>query len=188
VKTRLADDVGPSAAAEIYWQMGLKIVAATVGSGHRTVVWFSPAEEATYVREWLDGVARLEFRLQVGLNLGARLIHAFGCHFADGAGRVVIIGTDCPGVDRRLINQAFTALGEHDVVIGTALDGGYYLIGLAAPQPALFRSIPWSTPAVAAQTRTRAHALGLSCHLLRPLRDVDTARDARALGLLPPGL
>src|SRR5437879_11984947 len=107
-------------------------------------------------------------------------------HFADGAKRVVIIGTDCPGVTRHLIHQAFTALGRRDVALGPALDGGYYLIGLAAPQAALFRGISWSTGAVAAQTRTRADALGLSCHLLRPLRDVDTARDARAVGLLRP--
>jgi len=96
----------------------------------------------------------------------------------------VIIGTDCPGVSRHLIHQAFTALGRRDVVLGPALDGGYYLIGLAAPQAALFRGISWSTGTVAAQTGTRAHSLGLSCHLLRPLRDVDTARDARAVGLL----
>jgi len=89
-------------------------------------------------------------------------------------------------VTRHLIHQAFTALGRRDVALGPALDGGYYLIGLAAPQAALFRGISWSTGTVAAQTRTRAHALGLSCHLLRPLRDVDTARDARAVGLLRP--
>jgi len=186
VKTRLADDVGPSAAAEVYWQMGIKIVAATAGSSHRSVLWFTPPEEAAYVREWLDRVAHLEFRPQVGRDLSARLTHAFARHFADGARRVVIIGTDCPGVSRHLIHQAFTALGRRDMVLGPALDGGYYLIGLAAPHAALFRGISWSTGSVAAQTRTRADALGLSCHLLRPLRDVDTARDARAVGLLRP--
>jgi len=184
VKTRLAADVGPSAAAEVYWQMGFKIVATTAGLGYRTVLWFTPADEGAYVREWLERAARLEFRPQAGRDLGTRLTHAFARHFAEGAKRVVIIGTDCPGVSRHLIHQAFTALGRRDVVLGPALDGGYYLVGLAAPQAALFRGISWSTGTVAAQTRTRAHSLGLSCHLLRPLRDVDTARDARAVGLL----
>src|SRR5206468_12589549 len=84
------------------------------------------------------------------------------------------------------VRAAFAALGRRDVVLGPARDGGYYLIGLAAPQPALFRSVAWSTATVAVETRARARALGLSCHLLRPLRDVDTARDARLLGLLRP--
>src|SRR3989442_12354416 len=131
--------------------MGIKIGAATGGSSHRLVVWFPPPEEAAYVREWLDRVARLEFRPQVGRDLGARLTHAFARHFADGAKRVVIIGTDCPGVTRHLIHQAFTALGRRDVALGPALDGGYYLIGLAAPQAALFRGISRSTGAGAGQ-------------------------------------
>src|SRR5207244_2443672 len=85
----------------------------------------------------------------------------------------------CPGVDGRLVRAAFTALGRRDVVLGPARDGGYYLIGLAAPEPALFRGIAWSTAVVAVETRARARALGLSCHLLRRLRDVAPARDAR---------
>lgn len=186
VKTRLAEEIGPSGAAEVYWRMGRQVVAATAGSGHRTTVWFTPPREAAFVREWLGGVGRIELRPQVGTSLRARLANAFARQFAEGAGRAVVIGTDCPGVNRRLITEAFTALGESDVVIGPALDGGYYLIGLSAPQPALFRGISWSTAAVAVQTRTRARALGLSCHLLRPLRDVDTARDARLVGLLKP--
>jgi len=69
VKTRLAADVGPSAAAEVYWQMGFKIVATTAGLGYRTVLWFTPADEAAFVREWLERAARLEFRPQVGRDL-----------------------------------------------------------------------------------------------------------------------
>jgi uncharacterized protein len=187
VKTRLAVAIGPSGAAELYWRLGRQVVGSAAGSGYRTTVWFTPAREGQFVREWLNGVARVAFRAQAGTTLGDRLANATASEFAEGARRVVIVGSDCPGVDRRLIQQAFTALGEHDVVLGPALDGGYYLIALAAPQPALFRGISWSTAAVAVQTRARARALGLSCHLLQPLRDVDTERDARGLGLLGPG-
>jgi rSAM/selenodomain-associated transferase 1 len=183
VKTRLAEDIGPSGAAEVYWRLGRQIVAATAGSGYQTTVWFTPAAEGAFVREWLDGVGRVAFRPQVGANLGDRLASAFVSEFAAGARRVVMIGSDCPGVNRGIIQEAFNALGAHDVVLGPALDGGYYLIGLAAPQPGLFRGVAWSTAGVARQTRARAAALGLSCRVLRPLRDVDTARDARVLGL-----
>lgn len=183
VKTRLAEEVGVSTAAEVYWQLGRRVVAAAAGSGHHTTVWFTPQGEGAFVREWLAGIGPVELRPQAGGGLGVRLASAFARHFAEGAERAVIIGTDCPGIDRRLITAAFRALGSFDVVMGPAVDG-YYLLGLREPQPALFRGIAWSTGAVAAQTRARAAELGLACHLLRPLRDVDRARDARVLGLL----
>jgi glycosyltransferase A (GT-A) superfamily protein (DUF2064 family) len=87
-------------------------------------------------------------------------------------------------VDRRVVNEAFTALTRFDLVMGPTLDGGFYLLGLRGPAPELLHDVRWGTGAVVAQTRSRAAALGLCTQLLRPLRDVDTARDARALGLL----
>jgi uncharacterized protein len=184
VKRRLAEEVGASTAAEVYWQTGRRVVAAAVGSGYRTIVWYRPAQEAAHIREWLEGLDRVELRPQTSGHLGFRLAAAFARHFGDGADRVVLIGTDCPGVDQRLVTEAFTGLGSADVVLGPTLDGGYYLIGLREPQPALFQDIPWGSTVAFAQTRARAQALGLTLRLLRPLRDVDTAQDARAWGLL----
>jgi uncharacterized protein len=184
VKTRLGAAIGAAGAATLYQRLGRRVVGAVAGSGYRTTVWFTPAGRGRYVREWLAGTGPVAFRPQHGVGLGARLIHAFAREFAAGARRVVIVGSDCPQVDRRVIRSAFTALDRYDVVLGPALDGGYYLIGLSAPRPALFRAIAWSTAAVARETRARAGALGLSCRVLRPLRDVDTVRDARATGLL----
>lgn len=186
VKRRLAEEVGPSTAAEVYWQCGRRVVAASAGSGYRTIVWYRPAHEAAHVREWLEGLDRVELRPQTSGNLGSRLAAAFGRHFAEGADRVVLIGTDCPGVDQRLVTEAFTALGTADVVLGPTLDGGYYLIGLREPQPGLFQDISWGSSVTLAQTRARARALKLDFRLLPPLRDVDTAQDARAWGLLKP--
>jgi glycosyltransferase A (GT-A) superfamily protein (DUF2064 family) len=63
------------------------------------------------------------------------------------------------------------------VVVGPALDGGYWLIGLRAAQPALFENIAWSTDAVLGETLQRARSLGLRIQLLRILGDVDTESD-----------
>jgi rSAM/selenodomain-associated transferase 1 len=164
--------------------MGRDIVAAAAGVADRTTVWFAPRREGAAVRRWLAGVGGLAFRAQAGRTLGDRLAAAFAREFATGARHVVIIGSDCPGLDARRLRAAFAALRRRDVVLGPALDGGYYLIGLARPAPRLFRGIAWSTAGVAAQTLRRARALGLRWHLLPPLRDVDTAADARAVGLL----
>src|SRR5262249_27537309 len=67
--------------------------------------------------------------------------------------------------------------GKHDVVIGPARDGGYWLIGLRARQPELFRQIKWSTSDVLHSTLRRAKAAGLTVKLLRELADVDTSLD-----------
>ena len=177
VQTRLAEDVGPSAAAEVHWQIGRRIVAQVAGSGHRTTVWFTPPSESAFVREWLEGLGRVELRPQSAGTLGDRLAHAFARHFADGARRAVLVAGDCPGVDRRLVTEAFTALSACDVVLGPTSAGGYYLVGLRAPHPGLFRG-------PVARLRTRAVGTGLSLRLLRPLRAVRTLQDARLLGLL----
>jgi uncharacterized protein len=184
VKTRLARELGRRGAAEVYRRMGRQVVAGVVGPGYRTTVWFAPRSEGRLVREWLDSAERVAFRPQVGTGLGARLSAAFAREFRAGARCVVMIGSDCPGVDRRVVREAFSALSDWDLVLGPALDGGYYLIGLAAPAPGLFRGIAWSTEGVMSQTLARASTLGLSHQALSPLRDVDTARDAHAWGLL----
>lgn len=184
VKTRLTEDVGPSTAAELYWQVGRRVVTSVAGSGYRTIIWFTPSTEGAFVREWLDGVGRVELRPQGGGALGERLVQAFARHFADGARRAIIVGMDCPGIERRHVAEAFTALDAHDVVLGPTQAGGVYLIGLREPQPALFRGVHWSSAAVQAQLKARAADARLAPHLLRPLREVETLQDARVLGLL----
>jgi rSAM/selenodomain-associated transferase 1 len=187
VKTRLAAEVGVGQAAELYRSLGRRVVAASVGRGHDTVVWFAPGRAHRAVRDWLNDLGVAGFQAQVSGALGTRLAAAFRQHFRQGARRVIVIGSDCPGVDARLVSRAFVALDEDDLVLGPTRDGGYYLIGLRAPALQLFRGIAWSTEAVLEQTLTRARQLELSTAVLPALRDVDTASDARALGILPRG-
>ena len=132
------------------------------------------------MRAWLRGPRVSSFRPQVNGDLGCRLQAAFASHFAEGAARVVVIGSDC-----QIVVQAFRALEHCDVVLGPALDGGYYLLGLKGPHPSLFDAIPWSSARVLAATEARARTLSLATSRLALLRDVDTLTDARALGLVP---
>ena len=176
--------IGPAAAAALYRRLGRQVLAAAAGPGYQTIVWFAPSASRDAVRSWLDGLGAAAFHAQAAGNLGTRLAHAFARSFAAGDRAVVIIGTDAPGVNRRIVTAAFRSLRAHDLVLGPSLDGGYYLIGLSAPQPALFRGIPWSTGDVLRATEAEARVLGLSVRLLEPLRDVDSGSDARALGLL----
>ncbi len=93
------------------------------------------------------------------------------------ASAAVIIGTDCPGLDARTLEEAFDSLHSHDVVLGPARDGGYYLIGLRASAPVLFQNMAWGTEVVLEETLRRAEAMGLTVHRLGVLDDVDVPAD-----------
>ena len=93
------------------------------------------------------------------------------------ADSVVIIGTDCPELDSALVQQAFVYLHSHEVVIGPASDGGYYLIGMRAHFPMLFADMPWSTSTVFEETLLRCRQSDLAVAVLSVLSDVDEWKD-----------
>ena len=177
VKSRLAAGVGPPAALAVYRELLAITNAAILAAGVPATVWL--ADTATIVptaaeaREW----AAHAICGQPEGDLGERMTAAFAAAFAAGAGRVAIIGTDCPGLRAAHLTEAFAALATADVVIGPATDGGYYLLGMNKLQPDLFRNKTWSTDSVLAETLADAHRLGLRVALLPELRDVDTAAD-----------
>lgn len=118
---------------------------------------------------------------QEGDDLGQRMSRAFDALFARGYHQVLIVGTDVPSLPLDHYKQSLALLETHDLVLGPARDGGYYLIGLKKPAPALFQDIPWSTDRVLALTREKAGQLGWRDALLPEWRDVDTLDDLRAL-------
>ncbi len=140
----------------------------------------SPASDHVFfkVMEERQAVRLLD---QVGPDLGARMVHAFETLFARGYHRILIIGTDAPTLPLSTYHDAFSLLAAHDVVLGPALDGGYYLIGLKQPAPELFAEIPWSTDQVLALTQRKAAELGLTVGLLKEWRDIDTLPDLQRL-------
>lgn len=114
-------------------------------------------------------------------DLGDRLRRAVESWAApDGSRPVVIVGSDCPALDARHIFEASQRLSTVDLVLGPALDGGYYLIALRRGCDALFRGVSWGASRVLEQTVDRAARAGLTCSLLEPLRDVDRPEDLAA--------
>ena len=116
-----------------------------------------------------------EFRPQSDGDLGRRLSAAL--NDPEGFQPTVIVGTDCPDLSDDNAQKAFAALDEYDVVLGPALDGGYYLIGMRRFVPALFQDIAWGTSTVLVQTQRIAAEHGLRVFLLDPLPDVDEPAD-----------
>jgi rSAM/selenodomain-associated transferase 1 len=114
--------------------------------------------------------------LQEGRGLEDALGRTFARHVA--AGPVAIVSSDVPGLPPDSLARTFAALdGGADVVLGPALDGGYWLIAMAEHHPELFREIPWSTPAVLGVTLARCGEAGLRVELLDAWRDLDTVVD-----------
>jgi hypothetical protein len=93
---------------------------------------------------------------------------------------------DTPQVTPALLSAGLDAAIHGDAVFGAALDGGYWSIGLHAPDPDVFAGVPMSTPQTGAVQRARLAALGHATAILPPLRDVDTFADARAVAALAP--
>lgn len=118
---------------------------------------------------------------QRGVTLGDRMHAAFEEVFAHGYSSVAIVGSDLPTLPSAYIDDALDRLGKDAgaAVVGPAADGGYYLIGLRAPAPELFASIPWSTPGVLAATVSAAERAGLRVTRLPRWYDVDEPRDLR---------
>lgn len=113
-------------------------------------------------------------------DLGRRLQRVIADRFAGGCDRLVVVGCDCPLMGPEDLSTALDRLARHDVVIGPATDGGYYLLGLSEPAPALFTSIDWGSSQVADQTRHRAREAGLTVAQLSARRDLDEYDDILA--------
>jgi rSAM/selenodomain-associated transferase 1 len=180
VKTRLAAEIGERQALRLYRIMAARTLAAAREAGLEASIWFTPADAGPEMRHWLgeDWV----MRPQASGDLGARL--AAAAEAVDPGRRWLAVGADCPRLDARLLREAVGAIAEGLVVLGPTLDGGYYLVGGRAPLPDIFSDMPWSTERLLDATRARLAAAGVPWRELRMLRDVDTAEDARAEGLL----
>lgn len=174
VKTRLAEALGPEGSCAAYRRL-VETLLETLAPLAAVELCFSPSDAGTEVKPWLrTGWSMIP---QTSGDLGERIQSAFATHFLTDAQRVVLIGSDCPELTVRDIEDACFALEEHDVVLGPARDGGYWLIGLRSPQPMLFTGMPWSTDRVFAETKRRAHEHDLRVAVLRELSDVDTITD-----------
>ena len=177
-KTRLIPALGPEGAADLHrrmseytltWARELKNTSAV-----SLEVRYEGGDE-NQVGQWIG--SDIPCCPQGNGDLGARMARAFNEAFSLGMGRVIVVGTDCPGLTGDLVQIAFEKLRDKDLVVGPAKDGGYYLIGLRVFIPQLFGGIPWGTDEVLHRTLGIAGDLKLRVFLLEPLADVDRPED-----------
>lgn len=176
-KTRLIPALGAEGAANLARRMLAHTLVQALAVGAQAVeLCMSPAPSDP---AW-QGVAlpqTLERSDQGEGDLGARMNRAMNRALARRQGPVLLMGTDCPALSAADIAEAGRQLEHHDAVLVPVADGGYVLIGLRAPSPALFTGMAWSTPAVAAETLRRMASGGLRVWQGPPLHDIDEPAD-----------
>lgn len=182
VKTRLARNLGDRRAALVYRALGTHVIEGLKGGTYRMIVAYTPAKAWQPLREWLG--PDVELVPQVEGDLGERMAVAVR-HGVVAGGSVCLVGSDAPDVDRAVVDEAFGALDDVDLVLGPARDGGYYLIAMNEAYTQLFTGIEWSTQSVLEDTLRIAREMGLSVHLLAELTDVDTV-DSLPDAFMPP--
>lgn len=179
VKTRLAATMGDERALAIYLKLAshTRSVASEVNCDR--VVWYSDFVDTE--DNWPNDVFLKE--RQRGETLGDRMQVAFDRAFQDGYQRACIIGTDCLELTSEILSEAFNKLNTHDAVIGPALDGGYYLLGMKEFHSEFFNKKVWSTNTVFENTVKDFERLKLSFILLPTLIDIDEERDLPSIGI-----
>jgi len=177
VKTRLASTLGDEQALKIY----LSLLDHT-----RKIATAIPTNRFLFYSNFIsqeDKWSNDDFQkhLQNNGDLGDRMKAAFQLAFQSNS-KVVIIGSDCASLNTEIVEEAFSVLDSTPFVIGPAIDGGYYLIGMNEYEPSVFENIDWSTEQVLPQTITAINKLKKSYHLLQELSDIDYQEDWEKYG------
>ncbi len=188
VKTRLAADIGKEPARMLY-RAFVSDMLCTLRRVDADLQVFYHGGRPAEISDWIGG--SLPVWPQKGNSLGERMLHAFYTAKKGGYSRILLVGSDIPGLRASIAEDAFSALESHCAVIGPATDGGYYLIGFRSKRivRSAFEKIPWSTPRVLEQTLDRLENASCSVRLLPAACDIDTHADllkaAAAIGAEP---
>jgi len=178
-KTRLAAALGPDQSAVVYDLCARTIFGEVqhLQAPVKRCVFFTGSRNPGKVGKWTgDG---FDLFPQAGRDLGERLANAFSQLFTAGISSAILIASDVPDISVSIIKEAISALESHDIVLGPAHDGGYYLIGMHELHSTFFNAVNWGSEEVLRVTLVRAVELKLSCYLLPTLIDIDTIEDIR---------
>ncbi|WP_017544384.1 TIGR04282 family arsenosugar biosynthesis glycosyltransferase [Nocardiopsis prasina] len=179
VKTRLTPEYSPEEAAAV--------AEAALADTLETVLRL-PAHRRLLVLEGRPGPWLPESGFEVVPQAGGELDERLAAAFAACPGPSLLIGMDTPQLTERHLAPALSpgAWERADAWFGPSEDGGFWALGMAAPDPDLVRGVPMSTPHTGRLQRARLVDASLRVGDLEPLRDVDTPRDAAAVAALVP--
>ena len=175
-KTRLIPALGAQGAAALAMRLLVHALeqAQRAGLGSVELCCAPSARDAAFA-PWA-GATGITLTDQGEGDLGERMERALQRGLS-AQPRVLLTGTDAPALTAGVLRTAAAALDQHDVVFVPAIDGGYVLVGLRRPVPALFEGMTWSTPWVMQHSRERLAQAGIGHAELAPLADIDVPAD-----------
>ena len=184
-KTRLAQGIGATGAADLYRaflrDLGTRFTAAARRDGY-DLIWYYAAPPDADEQDFAACVPTGGSLLRQGDgDFGSRLWQGFQHLQAQGYEQIVVLSSDSPHVPAAWINAAFGMLATHDVVIGPAHDGGYYLLGQRGTPVDLFSAITMSTADVCMETVAIARDADLTIALAPSTFDIDHVADLALL-------
>lgn len=177
VKSRIGKVLGENMSADFYRSFVADILTKLKSLWVPFFCFYSPADKQKEIREWLGGDVALY--AQEGEELGERMKNAFLKGFDLGYKSIALIGSDIPQINQAYFKKALEDLDKQEVIIGPALDGGYYLIGFRKDSflPEVFTGIRWSMPDVLQKTLAILKAHHRETAMLPIFSDIDTAED-----------
>lgn len=177
VKTRLIGKLNEQQAANLHKLMLSDTVNMALDSKLAPVSLYCSPDTTHELFQSFRGKGVI-LRQQRGHNLGSRMANAMEETF-NNEKNVVLIGSDCPVMDKQYLSDAFDKLKKHETVIGPAEDGGYVLVGQNKLNPSMFKNINWGTADVLNETRQQLLKSNIDWYELETLWDVDRADDLR---------
>ncbi len=178
VKTRIANSVGDQEALAIYKKLLAFTLNVALPVEADKFVFYSD-----YIEEFDHVPAHYMKEKQEGEDLGIRMLNAFKKTNLT-YDKIILIGSDCPYISSPVLEEAFKALDDNEVVLGPAEDGGYYLIGMRRIVEEIFIGLPWSQSNLLDETVKILTALKIEYSLLKPLADIDTIEDWQRFQIL----
>ena len=177
-KTRLISLLGEQGAADLSAQLTRRALRVALDARIGPVeLWCAPDCGHPFLIDCADEFG-VTLHPQSAGDIGARMAHAFD-HALLRHRRAVLIGADAVSLQPADLQAAAEALHSHDCAFAPAEDGGYLLVALQTPQPALFDGMAWGSEQVWAQTQARVAVLRLDCAVLTTGYDLDRPDDYR---------
>ena len=179
VKTRLTSNLSVEAATELYRCLLDDTLALARSLNGVNISMLCPAPDVEDLMQVAQGA--VDVVAQKGDGLAAGLTSVFAHFTSPGAQRVVAFNSDSPHLPASILEGAFEALTDHDVVVGPTHDGGYYLVGAKAAHPALFDRDGMGTESALDALLARARGLQLFVGFTDPFYDIDVEGDLTRL-------
>ncbi len=179
VKTRLAKDLGIDVAIEIYKEL-VRITAEATNT--------LKIDKCVYYSEYIESNdqfddAKYQKHIQEGKDLGQRMQNCFYDAFELNFDKIILIGSDTPDITDQIISQGFAELDKHDIIIGPAQDGGFYLIGMKEPHENLLNKRTYGHEQVLNELLKEIENRNLSVFKLPTLIDIDVKDDLKKAGI-----